>query len=211
MFDNFSTLCMKGLFFRSIPTGNYMFKISNRNTRTRFEICSDLTIKTPEWRHWRRSGVFIVKIEHISHLILVSLWRTLRGKYRLGCLVAITILDPDIPVENHVCGSLLDSVLDLALKTKTCLYGCPDPGGQATFCGGHKITVLIWFVCFSKSLSALDVWKVIRKKIKKAVFVLAHLCPMQPFSTPWKRQKTCFLGCKEKVHWEQMGSRWVEA
>ena len=125
MFDNFSTLCMKGLFFRSIPTGNYMFKISNRNTRTRFEICSDLTIKTPEWRHWRRSGVFIVKIEHISHLILVSLWRTLRGKYRLGCLVAITILDPDIPVENHVCGSLLDSVLDPALKTKTLLVRVP--------------------------------------------------------------------------------------
>ena len=36
-----------------------MFKINNRNSRTRFEICSKLTIKTPEWRQWRRSGVFI--------------------------------------------------------------------------------------------------------------------------------------------------------
>ena len=34
------------------PTGSYMFKVNNRNTRTRREICSKLTIKTPEWRHW---------------------------------------------------------------------------------------------------------------------------------------------------------------
>ena len=27
--------------------GNYMFKVNNRNTRTRYEICSKLTIKTP--------------------------------------------------------------------------------------------------------------------------------------------------------------------
>ena len=33
--------------------GIYMFKVNNRNTRTRCEICS--TIKTPEC-HWRRSG-----------------------------------------------------------------------------------------------------------------------------------------------------------
>ena len=30
------------------PTGNYMFKINNRNTRRSCEICSRLTIKTPE-------------------------------------------------------------------------------------------------------------------------------------------------------------------
>ena len=29
------------------PAGNYMFKVSNRSTRTRCEICSKLTIKTP--------------------------------------------------------------------------------------------------------------------------------------------------------------------
>ena len=27
--------------------GIYMFKVNNRNTKTRFEICSMLTIKTP--------------------------------------------------------------------------------------------------------------------------------------------------------------------
>ena len=35
------------------PAGNYIFKAGNRNTRTRCEICSKLTIKTPEGRHWR--------------------------------------------------------------------------------------------------------------------------------------------------------------
>ena len=29
--------------------------------------------KTPERRHWRRCGVFIVNFEHISHLVLVFL------------------------------------------------------------------------------------------------------------------------------------------
>ena len=32
-----------------------------------------------------------------------------------------------------------------------------DPGGQATSFGGHKITIFISPVCFSKGLSALDV------------------------------------------------------
>ena len=57
--------------------GDYMLKVNNRTTRTRCEICSKLTIKTPERRHWRRSGVFIVNFEHISHLVLVFLLLTL--------------------------------------------------------------------------------------------------------------------------------------
>ena len=55
------------------PAGNYMLKVNYRNTRTRCEICSKLTIKTPERRRGRRSGVFIVNFEHISHLVLVFL------------------------------------------------------------------------------------------------------------------------------------------
>ena len=46
---------------------------NNSNNRKRCKICSKLTIKTPERLHWRRSGVFIVNFEHISHLILVFL------------------------------------------------------------------------------------------------------------------------------------------
>ena len=47
--------------------GNYMFKVNDRNTTEKCEICSRLTIETPEqrqWREWRRSGVFIVNFEH---------------------------------------------------------------------------------------------------------------------------------------------------
>ena len=59
------------------PAGNYLFKVNNRSTKTRCEICSKLTIKTPERRDWRHSGVFIVNFEHISHLVLDFLLLTL--------------------------------------------------------------------------------------------------------------------------------------
>ena len=60
-----------------IPAGIYLLKVNNRNTTTRCEICLKLTIKTPERRQWRRSGVFIVNFEHISHLAVVLLLLTL--------------------------------------------------------------------------------------------------------------------------------------
>ena len=58
-----------------------MFKVNNKNTRTRCEIfskltikipeiCSELTIKIPERRQWHRCAIFIVNFEHISHLAL---------------------------------------------------------------------------------------------------------------------------------------------
>ena len=57
-----------------ISAGIYLLELSNR---TRCEICSKLTIKTPERRYWHRSDVFIVNFEHISHLVLVFLLLTL--------------------------------------------------------------------------------------------------------------------------------------
>ena len=33
------------------PAGNYMFKVNNKNTEARREICLKLTITTPEGRH----------------------------------------------------------------------------------------------------------------------------------------------------------------
>ena len=70
-------------FFNSILQGViqasiYLLKVNNVNTRTRSEICSKLTTKTPERRHWRHSHVFIVNFEHISHLNLVFLLLTLK-------------------------------------------------------------------------------------------------------------------------------------
>ena len=55
------------------PNNIYFLKVRNRNTRKRSEVCSKLTIKTLERQQWRRSGVFIVNFEHISHLFLVFL------------------------------------------------------------------------------------------------------------------------------------------
>ena len=68
------------------PAGNYLFKINNSNTRTKCEICSELTVKTPERRRWRHSGVFIVKFEHILHLVIVLLLLTLSREMPAGKL-----------------------------------------------------------------------------------------------------------------------------
>ena len=57
----------------SITAGIYLPKVNNKNARTMCEICSKLTIKTPESRQWRRSGVYIVNFANIPHPILVFL------------------------------------------------------------------------------------------------------------------------------------------
>ena len=59
--------------FRNIPAGIYKLNVNNRNTRTRWEAYSKLTIKTPERRYWRHCGVFIVNFEHILHVAVFLL------------------------------------------------------------------------------------------------------------------------------------------
>ena len=59
------------------PAGIYLLKVNKRNTRTRYEICSKLAIKIPERHHWRRSGIYIMNFEHISHLVRVFTLLTL--------------------------------------------------------------------------------------------------------------------------------------
>ena len=59
------------------PAGMYLFKVNSRNNRKACEICSKLTIKTPEPCQWRCFGLFIVNFEHISHLFIVYLFLTL--------------------------------------------------------------------------------------------------------------------------------------
>ena len=67
----------------------YLFNVNNRNTRKRFKICLKLTIKTPEWRQWRRSGVFIAKFEYISHLLLAFLILPLNREMFLWNLLSV--------------------------------------------------------------------------------------------------------------------------
>ena len=81
-------VCWKqGKIYFSIPAEKYMFKVNNRNIRTRFEICSKLTIKTPERCCWHCSGVFIINFEHISHLFLVFLLLTLSRHMLVGSFI----------------------------------------------------------------------------------------------------------------------------
>ena len=55
----------------------YLFKVNNKNTRKKCEICSKLTLKTPERCQRRLSVAFVVNFEHISHLLLMFLLLTL--------------------------------------------------------------------------------------------------------------------------------------
>ena len=65
------------MFSGDISANIYLFKVNNKNTSKRCEICSKLTLKTPEWCQWHRSGVFIINFEYLSHLFLVFLLLTL--------------------------------------------------------------------------------------------------------------------------------------
>ena len=64
--------------------GIYLLEVKNRNARSRCEICSELTIKTPEWRHLHRAGFFIVNFKHIWKLVLVFLLLTLNMQMPTG-------------------------------------------------------------------------------------------------------------------------------
>ena len=50
-----------------IPANTYLFKVNNRRTRKWHEICSKLTIKTPERHHWRR--FFLLLTLNIFHIL----------------------------------------------------------------------------------------------------------------------------------------------
>ena len=90
-----------------LPISIYLLKVNNRNTRTRCEICSKLTIKTPKRRHWHRSGVFIVNSEHISPLVTAFLLLTLNMYSLAGLIRSFDILfgynhsSSQLPVESH--------------------------------------------------------------------------------------------------------------
>ena len=66
----------------------YVFKGNNRNTRTRCEICSKLTIQTPEWCHWHDSTT-----QHS----LKSFWRGFALQVVFGPLIhSMKFLSPEV-------------------------------------------------------------------------------------------------------------------
>ena len=56
------------------PAGNCMFKVNNRNTRPRCEICSMLTIKIPERRHWLLRLLFFIRLKSPTSLLIKRSW-----------------------------------------------------------------------------------------------------------------------------------------
>ena len=65
--------CILHIAESQFPMSIYLFKVNNQNTRVIYEICSELTRKTPE-RHQREcSGVFIINFKQISHTFLMFL------------------------------------------------------------------------------------------------------------------------------------------
>ena len=79
IYRNLLTINIRVLSKRLNPFGIYLLKVNNRNTSTRYEICSKLTIKTSERRQWRRcfhcqlwtyftswSSVSIVNFEQVN-------------------------------------------------------------------------------------------------------------------------------------------------
>ena len=51
------------LWWHHVLDNIYLFKVNNRNTTKKFKTCVELTIKTPERRHWRRSSVLLVTLK----------------------------------------------------------------------------------------------------------------------------------------------------
>ena len=66
------------------PVSIYLFKVNNKNTKTKCENCSKVTVKAPERRQWQRFGVFIVNFEQISLFYLVFPLLTLNKKMMDG-------------------------------------------------------------------------------------------------------------------------------
>ena len=62
----------------------YLFKVKNGKPRKIYESCSKLTIKTPEWHQWRRSGVFIFNFEQILHIVPMFASLTLNKQIPAG-------------------------------------------------------------------------------------------------------------------------------
>ena len=94
---NLETFLTEFLYSPEIFTaGNYMFKVNNRNTRARCEICSKLTRKTPERRRTNtqpfiQTGQFGYMVECSFGVVLVSFLITFKKQLRLKVVNSKTL------------------------------------------------------------------------------------------------------------------------
>ena len=83
----------------NFPVSFYLFKVNNRNSRKRCEICSKLTTKIPKRRHRHRSSVFIFNVQQFLHHSLVFLLFTV-SMYLFSGLIEVKIKSTDDWLEN---------------------------------------------------------------------------------------------------------------
>ena len=68
--------------FSKYSVSIYLFRVNNRNTRSKYELCSKLTVKTPE-RRWRRSSVLLLTPSIVHTLFLYFCCWLWTSKYGL--------------------------------------------------------------------------------------------------------------------------------
>ena len=131
----------------------YLFKVNNGNTRTICEIGSKLTIKTTEQRHWRRSGVFIVDFEPVSHIVLVFPLLALTSKCQLCSNIVFFFYTYWRPQKTFRFSDVFRKNKNVTLGASR--FGIAEiPVGE--YCFHHKETVITidlqfksyeWFLC----------------------------------------------------------------
>ena len=83
--------------------------------------CSELAIKTPERRHRRRFGVFIVNFEHISNLVPVFIVN-FKHIWHLVLVFLLLTLSMQMPAGFlSVCADLVEALLVLRYRSQILL------------------------------------------------------------------------------------------
>ena len=85
--------------FSSLAIGNYMSKVNNKNTRTRCDICSKLTIKTPERCQWQVNAGWTTT-SHPLHAIRSTLTFICCFTWRLVFLIVAHLIFRLLLVEH---------------------------------------------------------------------------------------------------------------
>ena len=83
------------------PANTYLFTVNNRNTRKRYEVCSELMKKIPERCQWCHPVILIVNFDHIAHLFLVFLLLKMIWVF-LALQIFISLLDACIVYSTHL-------------------------------------------------------------------------------------------------------------
>ena len=108
------------------PANIYLFKVNNRNTRKMCEICSKLTITTPEWRQWR-SGVGTFNFEPFSSVSILggySFSGGFRG-YRNGTLAWYNYFSREISLHQQSVNPLSVNPTKWSNTFKQFVVCCP--------------------------------------------------------------------------------------